>query len=64
MVIDVNGPDGNAFQIMTFVKQFFKETDRMDEWDAVRAEMMSGGYESLLETVERVTFGIITFKRD
>ena len=64
MVIDVNGPDGNAFQIIKFVKQLFKETDRMDEWDAVRAEMMSGGYENLLETVERVTFGIITFKRD
>ncbi|MBT4131478.1 MAG: hypothetical protein HOE44_12265 [Candidatus Marinimicrobia bacterium] len=32
MVIDVNGPDGNAFQIIKFVKQLFKETDRMDEW--------------------------------
>ena len=51
MVIDLTGPDGNAFVLMgiagNLAKQFGKDKD------AITEEMMAGDYEHLLSVFDR-----------
>lgn len=55
MIIDLTGPDGNAFALLGFAKNFCKQLDSgndMKLWDKVRTEMTSGDYENLLEVFD------------
>lgn len=47
IVIDLTGPDGNAFALMGYAKKFAKQLDLNP--DKIIKEMMSGDYENLLE---------------
>lgn len=54
IVIDLTGPDGNAFALMGYARSFGKQLG----WDKVKIqelmnEMMDGNYEQLLETFDR-----------
>ena len=54
IVIDLTGPDGNAFVLMGIAKKFGKQMG----WDKTKSnelinEMMSGDYENLLEAFDR-----------
>ena len=51
IVIDLTGPDGNAFALMAYASKFAKQLGRDDK--AIREEMMSGDYENLLEVFDR-----------
>lgn len=51
IVIDLTGPDGNAFALMAYASRFAKQLGRDDK--AIREEMMSGDYEHLLEVFDR-----------
>ena len=51
IVIDLTGPDGNAFALMAYASRFAKQLGR-DE-DEIIGEMMSGDYENLLEVFDR-----------
>ena len=51
IVIDLTGPDGNAFALMAYASRFAKQLGRDDK--AIREEMMSGDYENLLEVFDR-----------
>jgi len=51
IVIDLTGPDGNAFVLMGYAKSFAKQM-RVDS-KTIIDEMMSGDYENLLEVFDK-----------
>ena len=51
IVIDLTGPDGNAFVLLGYAKQYAKQL-KFDE-KKITDEMMKGDYEELLETFDR-----------
>ena len=55
IVIDLTGPDGNAFALMAYAKRFAKQLGK--DGNAITNEMMSGDYENLVEVFDR-EFGV------
>ena len=51
IVIDLTGPDGNAFALMGYANRFAKQLELDSK--AITNEMMSGDYENLLEVFDR-----------
>ena len=51
-VIDLQGPQGNAFALMAMADDFLRQMKRRDEFNAMRTEMMSGDYNNLLRIFE------------
>jgi hypothetical protein len=49
--IDLTGPDGNAFALMSYVRGFCKQLKKPH--DPILEEMMSGDYEHLVAVFER-----------
>lgn len=54
VVIDLTGPDGNAYALMGYARSFGKQLgwERTKIQDLMN-EMMDGNYEQLLETFDR-----------
>jgi hypothetical protein len=50
IIIDLTGPDGNAFALMGYAKQFAKQLG-LDSSEIIN-EMTSGDYEHLLEVFD------------
>jgi hypothetical protein len=50
IVIDLTGPDGNAFVLMGYAKRFAKQLDL--DADVIIKEMRSGNYENLLQVFD------------
>jgi hypothetical protein len=61
IVIDLTGPDGNAFALMAYASGFAKQLGRDDK--AIREEMMSGDYEHLLEVFDREFGSFVVLER-
>lgn len=54
IVIDLTGPDGNAFALMGYARNFAKQLGKDNEEIRVLInEMMSGDYENLLQVFDR-----------
>ena len=51
-VIDLQGPQGNAFALMAYADDFLRQMGRRDEFNAMRTEMMSGDYDNLIRIFE------------
>lgn len=51
IIIDLTGPDGNAFALMGYAMRFAKQLGK--DGKAITNEMMSGNYENLIEVFER-----------
>ena len=51
IVIDLTGPDGNAFALMGYATRFAKQLN-FDE-DKIINKMMEGDYENLLKVFDR-----------
>ena len=51
LVIDLTGPDGNAYVLMGYASRFCKQLG-LDS-DEVISEMKSGDYENLIEVFDR-----------
>ena len=51
IVIDLTGPDGNAFALMGYASRFAKQLGK--DASKITAEMMSGDYENLLQVFDR-----------
>ena len=51
VVIDLTGPEGNAFVLLGYAKQYAKQL-KFDDKKIIN-EMMSGDYEELLKTFDR-----------
>lgn len=55
MIIDLTGPDGNAFALLGYAKNFCKQLDSGNEiglWDKVQSEMTSSDYENLIKVFD------------
>ena len=52
-VIDLQGPDGNAFFLMAQADSWLRQMKRRDEFNAMRTEMMSGDYDNLIRVFEK-----------
>ena len=50
-VINLDGPDGNAFALMGYANRFAKQLELDSK--AITNEMMSGDYENLLEVFDK-----------
>lgn len=50
IVIDLTGPDGNAFALMSYARKLAKQLD-LDSTKIIQ-EMTSGDYENLLEVFD------------
>ena len=51
-VIDLQGPQGNAFALMAYADDFLRQMGRRHEFSAMRTEMMSGDYDNLIRIFE------------
>ena len=49
-VIDLNGPDGNAYSLMAYGSQYARILGL--DWKEIRKEMMSGDYENLIRVFD------------
>lgn len=61
-VINLNGPDGNAFNLMAYAKQWSKEMG-IDSGPLLK-EMMNGDYEHLLKVLDDTFGSMVTFIRN
>ena len=61
LVIDLTGPDGNAFVLLGYAKKFAKQL-KFDS-DKITNEMMSGDYEELLQVFDRYFGDIVILER-
>lgn len=52
IVIDLTGPQGNAFYLIGVVKQTFRRSGAAELGDQIAEEMMKGDYEHLLKTFD------------
>ena len=51
VVIDLTGPDGNAFCLMGYAKKFARQLDL--DGNQIIKEMQSGNYENLVDTFDK-----------
>jgi hypothetical protein len=51
IIIDLTGPDGNAFALMGYANRLAKQLGKDSK--AIIEEMMSGDYDNLIEVFER-----------
>ena len=59
--IDLTGPDGNAFVLLGIARDLCYKTGI--EWSKVQAEMTSGDYENLIQTLDKYFGSIIVMYR-
>ena len=52
-VIDLQGPQGNAFALMAYAEDFLRQLGRRHEFNAMRTDMMSGDYDNLIRIFEK-----------
>jgi hypothetical protein len=61
IIIDLTGPDGNAFALMGYAKQFAKQLG-LDS-NKIINEMTSGDYEHLLEVFDNAFGSFVILER-
>ena len=61
-VIDLTGPQGNAFVLIGYAKTWAKQLNM--DWPALQKELMSSDYETLLNTLEHHFGNYVIFERN
>ena len=61
IVIDLTGPQGNAFYLLGTAKDFANQLDL--DWETVHSEMTSGDYENLLEVFDSYFGSFVILER-
>ena len=61
IVIDLTGPDGNAFTLMGIASNLAKQLGK--DGNAIREEMMAGDYEHLLFVFDREFGSFVILER-
>ena len=51
-MIDLSGPQGNAFYLLGVVKKTFRQSGAPDLGESIANEMMKGDYEHLVKTFD------------
>ena len=63
IVIDLTGPDGNAYALMAYAKRFATQLKWEDKGAALINEMMEGDYEHLLEVFDNAFGEFVILER-
>ena len=61
IVIDLTGPDGNAFVLLAYAKNYSKQLNI--QYGPIADNMMSGDYEHLLEVFDKNFGSFVTLLR-
>lgn len=61
LVIDLTGPDGNAFVLLGYAKNLASQLDL--DFDVIRAEMTSSDYENLIQVFDKYFGSIVILER-
>jgi len=61
MIIDLTGPDGNAFALLGFAKNFANQLGL--EFSKINDEMTSGDYENLIEVFDKYFGSFVILER-
>ena len=61
IVIDLTGPDGNAFVLLAYAKNFSKQLNM--QYGPIADDMTSGDYEHLLEVFDKYFGSFVTLLR-
>jgi hypothetical protein len=61
IVVDLTGPDGNAFVLMSYARRFARQLELDD--NAILKEMQSGDYENLVEVFDRYFGDFVILER-
>ena len=63
IVIDLTGPDGNAYALMAYAKRFATQLEWKDKGAALINEMMEGDYEHLLKVFDNAFGDFVILER-
>ena len=63
IIIDLTGPDGNAFALMGYAKRFAKQLGWKDNGAALINEMMEGDYENLVQLFDNAFGEFVILER-
>ena len=63
IIIDLTGPDGNAFALMAYAKRFATQLGWKDRGSALIENMMSGDYENLLQVFDNAFGEFVILER-
>jgi hypothetical protein len=64
IVIDLTGPQGNAFSLLALAKNFGKQLGMGDSYiKEIQANMMSGDYENLIKVFDNEFGSIVILER-
>ena len=63
IIIDLTGPDGNAFALMGYAKRFATQLGWKDKGAALINEMMEDDYEHLLEVFDNAFGDFVILER-
>lgn len=61
IVIDLTGPDGNAFALLGYAKRFGRQLGL--DTDKIHNEMTSGDYDHLIETFDKYFGDFVILER-
>ena len=61
IIIDLTGPEGNAFVLLGYAKQWAKQLGL--DWDKIRAEATASDYEWLLHILDAYFGDYVIFER-
>jgi len=61
IVIDLTGPDGNAFALIAYAKRFAQQFDL--DFNQIKDEMTSGDYENLIRVFDDYFGEIVILER-
>ena len=61
IIIDLTGPDGNAFVLLAYAKSLSKKLNM--QYGPIADAMMSGDYENLLEVFDKHFGGLVILER-
>ena len=61
IIIDLDGPDGNAFVLLAYAKSLSKKLNM--QYGPIADAMMSGDYENLLEVFDKHFGGLVILER-
>ena len=61
VIVDLTGPEGNAYVLLGYAKQWSKKLDI--DFNIVKSEMTSGDYENLLVVIDKYFGDFVIFER-
>ena len=61
IIIDLTGPDGNAFALLAYAKLYAKQLDL--PFDKIKDEMTSGDYENLIQVFDKYFGSFVILER-